>query len=339
MFLPFSTEDDDIRCSLKVYPFNRAPPYVALSYAWGDVEPASTITLNESTFKVGRNLKAALLRLQDWDSRENYWIDALCIDQSNLKERGEQVQLMGEIYSQCKVVFIWLGKGEGTDSEGALSFIRKWADLDRVTQCITPYELQGVVAEDICERTARTVERVLKNSPSSLMRLFDSLMLEQSSFEAVIQLLEQPYWQRMWILQEIILSRKAIVFYGNSYLDWRCFKLFHSIVSGVLAARATLFRLDPDEIRFDMHHFSQSSETRTLEWLLRKRLAIFTAVKSNPEITDLEWRLLQTVNYQAGDPGDKLYTLLGLDRQQSIPIKPNYEHSLGQAYADFVRGA
>jgi hypothetical protein len=79
-------------------------------------------------------LKAALLRLQGWDSKENYWIDALCIDQLNFDERSDQVLLMGDIYSQCKFVFIWLGEEESTYSARALSFIRKWADLDRVME-------------------------------------------------------------------------------------------------------------------------------------------------------------------------------------------------------------
>jgi FAD/FMN-containing dehydrogenase len=36
------------------------------------------------------------------------WIDALCIDQNNNEERGEQVQQMGSIYSKAERVIIWL---------------------------------------------------------------------------------------------------------------------------------------------------------------------------------------------------------------------------------------
>ena len=38
------------------------------------------------------------------------WIDAICIDQSNLIERSEQVALMQHIYAKAAAVLIWLGE-------------------------------------------------------------------------------------------------------------------------------------------------------------------------------------------------------------------------------------
>ncbi|KAH6958766.1 heterokaryon incompatibility protein-domain-containing protein [Fusarium avenaceum] len=37
------------------------------------------------------------------------WIDTICINQANTHERNEQVQMMGQIYSQCNQVLLWLG--------------------------------------------------------------------------------------------------------------------------------------------------------------------------------------------------------------------------------------
>jgi hypothetical protein len=37
------------------------------------------------------------------------WIDALCIDQSNIQERKYQVALMGRFYSEAEMVIAWLG--------------------------------------------------------------------------------------------------------------------------------------------------------------------------------------------------------------------------------------
>jgi hypothetical protein len=351
--------DDEIRCYLTVYPLNSAPPYVALSYVWGVAEPPSFIDLGKSPFKVGPNLNVALKRLQDWDAKENYWIDALCIDQENVEEKNAQVQLMGKIYSRCKYVFIWLGEDSTNSAHDALSFIRRWGDLDRLMEIIRPYKPEGVVAEDIYERTIQTMRSVLINSLPALTKISNSLVLEKPFFKAVIQLLEQPYWQRVWILQEIILSRKAIVFYGNQHLEWQYFKLCHLIISGVFfAIHGSLYHQDSDELRFysDIDKRTTQSigartlwfllavrldptEVRTLRWLLLKRLQIFTTAKSNQEITDLEWLLVQTASYQASNPRDKLYALLGLDKQQIISIRPEYKRSLGQVYADFVRGA
>ncbi|KAH8788003.1 heterokaryon incompatibility [Diaporthe sp. PMI_573] len=39
------------------------------------------------------------------------WIDAVCIDQSSLEERGEQVTRMSSIYQNASRVIVWLGNG------------------------------------------------------------------------------------------------------------------------------------------------------------------------------------------------------------------------------------
>lgn len=43
------------------------------------------------------------------------WADAICIDQSKLAERSQQVQLMRQIYQSASVVLVWLGPRENTD--------------------------------------------------------------------------------------------------------------------------------------------------------------------------------------------------------------------------------
>jgi hypothetical protein len=42
------------------------------------------------------------------------WIDAICIDQTNVKERNAQVQLMPTIYQSAGKVVAWLDKGDQT---------------------------------------------------------------------------------------------------------------------------------------------------------------------------------------------------------------------------------
>jgi hypothetical protein len=44
------------------------------------------------------------------------WVDAICIDQSNIEERNHQVKLMDLIYKNAKIVFMWLGEeADGSD--------------------------------------------------------------------------------------------------------------------------------------------------------------------------------------------------------------------------------
>lgn len=43
---------------------------------------------------------------------DHFWIDAICIDQSNTIERNRQVTRMGEIYNGASIVVVWLGHTE-----------------------------------------------------------------------------------------------------------------------------------------------------------------------------------------------------------------------------------
>ncbi|KAI4713482.1 hypothetical protein J4E89_000928 [Alternaria sp. Ai002NY15] len=89
--------------------------YICLSYRWGDPDPSSNILIDGKVFAIRQNLFDFLAT-----ARENYafstptslgpyWIDALCIDQSNVLERNHQVLQMGTIYTNALRVDVWLG--------------------------------------------------------------------------------------------------------------------------------------------------------------------------------------------------------------------------------------
>ncbi|PMD66987.1 uncharacterized protein K444DRAFT_515540 [Hyaloscypha bicolor E] len=105
-----------IRCWIRHFSLSNAPPYRALSYAWGpDSSSTKKIFLNGKIVQVRRNLWEALAHIQfacfDFRTREKedvfaeenstwVWIDALCIDQRNVEERNHQVGVMGRIYGE-----------------------------------------------------------------------------------------------------------------------------------------------------------------------------------------------------------------------------------------------
>lgn len=88
---------------------DNAISYEALSYTWGGTELSASVKMKGRTLNVTENLYLALqhLRLQETD--RIIWVDAICIDQSNIRERGHQVQQMGTVYSRADRVIIWLG--------------------------------------------------------------------------------------------------------------------------------------------------------------------------------------------------------------------------------------
>jgi hypothetical protein len=117
---------------------NRASgPYEALSYVWGDpterrrifVQDAEAPMTKErwsSYLDITTNLYSALQRLRDPFIPRMMWIDAVCIDQTNLQERAAQVQFMVSIYSHAHFVIAWLGE----EADNSTEVLASLEDLD-----------------------------------------------------------------------------------------------------------------------------------------------------------------------------------------------------------------
>lgn len=94
---------------------NAALDFDALSYAWGSKTGSSPVLLNGGigNIKVTNSLRAALERLRSDECPRRLWVDQICIDQSNVRERNHQVLLMARLYRQAARVIVWLGQGRG----------------------------------------------------------------------------------------------------------------------------------------------------------------------------------------------------------------------------------
>ncbi|KAM0481778.1 hypothetical protein ACHAPX_003104 [Trichoderma viride] len=101
--------------------------YEALSYVWGSSEKPHTVFIDGNTMAITANLHQVLVRLRDRVIERVLWIDAICIDQSNTTERGEQIRHMAEIYCKANRVTVWLGES-ADDSDQVLKSIRMAAD-------------------------------------------------------------------------------------------------------------------------------------------------------------------------------------------------------------------
>ena len=100
--------------------FNRAI-YEALSYVWGNPHPTVFILLNGCRFGITPNPEAALRHLRDLEVERTLWVDAICINQGNNKEKAREIPRMASIYYRAFQVVVWLGEGSST-SELGMSF-------------------------------------------------------------------------------------------------------------------------------------------------------------------------------------------------------------------------
>ncbi|CZT41638.1 related to heterokaryon incompatibility protein [Rhynchosporium secalis] len=91
--------DDPIQVLIQVPPFtdNDTPNYEALSYAWGSTEYLQNIRVGNTvsditTLEITRGLAQALPYLRHRNEPRTLWIDAICVNQQDLQERGSQVK-------------------------------------------------------------------------------------------------------------------------------------------------------------------------------------------------------------------------------------------------------
>jgi hypothetical protein len=129
--LPNEDKDAPLYCELRNYSLQRSSLrihlYEALSYVWGDPDNTLSICVDKNQFQVTVNLYSALSRLRDHSFERIIWVDAICINQSNVEERKQQVQLMAKIYSNAHRVIVWLGE-QTVEIQGALEDIQLTAN-------------------------------------------------------------------------------------------------------------------------------------------------------------------------------------------------------------------
>jgi Heterokaryon incompatibility protein (HET) len=104
----------------------RSPEYSALSYSWGSPVPGNAlkeIFIHGESVAVRPILSSFLEIMASQNPGMDLWIDALCINQSDVKERNRQISIMGEIYKTAQLVYVWLGPGDD-DTNYAMEHIK-----------------------------------------------------------------------------------------------------------------------------------------------------------------------------------------------------------------------
>jgi len=148
--------EDPIVCLMHPTSLDDHPSYEALSYVWGDppalvgcinivdsptagVHPEGLFRANEDhahpqekpyfLLRVTASLHCALIRLRHPEQSRRLWVDAICINQKDLREQSTQVGMMTRIFGQAVRVVAHLGP-EQDGSEILPSVLKKTRDHD-----------------------------------------------------------------------------------------------------------------------------------------------------------------------------------------------------------------
>ncbi|KAK7916884.1 hypothetical protein PG985_010492 [Apiospora marii] len=109
---PVRYSHDSLHFEVSTFRRDAAPSYTAVSYTWGDGEASEIIHINGLKFPVRLNLWSCLYYLSQTSLHSEWeflWVDAICINQSDDREKSAQVRCMDQTYRFASCVSVWLG--------------------------------------------------------------------------------------------------------------------------------------------------------------------------------------------------------------------------------------
>ncbi|KAE8363439.1 heterokaryon incompatibility protein-domain-containing protein [Aspergillus caelatus] len=206
---PAANDSDPLVCRLNIESLEEtsSPVYAALSYCWGtDLYSSWLYALPPDVpfdrrmqwqddrwedliqqckgFRIGENLKRALLRLRRDDESITLWVDAICINQKNEEEKTQQLLQMAKVYRMANYVCVWLGEADSDKrSNRAMRFIPKIMDFAFLERAVND-------------------ERHAEN------------------WYALAELMRDRWFSRRWVVQEISLAKEASVYCGEMAVPW-----------------------------------------------------------------------------------------------------------------------
>ncbi|KAK5119403.1 hypothetical protein LTR85_007503 [Meristemomyces frigidus] len=287
-------KDEDFRVS-----------YTALSYCWGEPLYCRPLEVNGELYPITESLFHTLQRVRPASKPLFVWTDMVCIHQHNNVERSLQLRNMLRIYEKAEHVVGWLGEHSGhsrlvIELLRSKQFSQQWlqSDVEQESDHARPQFCAG-----------------------HMTSLSDGLR----------EVVDLPWFRRVWVKQEVWAARKLTVQFGESNLPWQDFQRLSRLADITDNSRTLSLKQD---ITARLGGLWVASSTERLGVQMDDRPALNDdrpalnddTVDSDDYTVDYHpWRdkpadTLNLIGRAAGcecsDPRDRVYGLLGM-----TPIK------------------
>lgn len=267
-------------------------PFMTVSYTWGNAYSDQRLILNGYPVPILQSVAPLLHMLTsnlspDFDSRHDYlWVDSICIDQANLAERASQVKLMRRVYRQASQTLVWLGE-QSEDTDRAIDF------LVTLGQRVRDFR--------------RAARRGTKRMPLDLEG--------DPGWACLDRLLHNPWWRRVWTLQEFLIPRDLSFYCGSKFLSRQSFR--HG--------------MDVLELIGTVNTVAKSA-------MNRRRVSAWYQHNDSRDKMSLVSLLAFCGDYEVTDPRDRIWGLHGLAREEDRKMigRPTYAYDLETLYTGLV---
>ncbi|KAH8655773.1 ankyrin repeat-containing domain protein [Xylariales sp. PMI_506] len=287
----------NIECELVHTTLDKENQYEALSYTWGSTEKADTIDIHGKQLHITLNLSVILRDIRSPKTDRMLWIDAICINQEDKIERGCQVQQMRNIFGSAERVLFYIS--EPTRITEFLMIV-----LESFQKEILKNLPNSNLNRNWSDWTFENAELVMIWQKVQTKLKKQHYAMEQRQREGLEHVLTQPWFSRIWILQEVANARDALVYCGRRSVP------------------ASIFVVSPCLI--DIRHVDNQRYQPILNLMPGPLKA-----KMNYHDRDLYSLLIRFSSARATDSYDKIYALLGIciDITHTSTLQADYNKS------------
>ena len=259
-------------------PRQEVVPYEAVSYCWLDPNDKTGIVVNDEPLQIPTSAYRVIQRFREPKTKRFLWIDAVCINQADFRERGYQVTMMGDIYANATQTLVWLG--EEDDRTG--------------------------LALEMCH-TINTIAAPHRHSGQEAFesRLTDIPIPEGFDISVLDTIFDRRWFRRMWIFQEMLLSRDRVCHIGKHTFEWNVALTAGAWYHKKLVADSQIRR--KLRSRTDLSFYSGVQLCNSL----LSQEDYLSGTEFRPPLHTL---LTLTKYLEASDSRDKIYALLSMTR-------------------------
>ncbi|WPV30485.1 Heterokaryon incompatibility protein 6, OR allele [Fulvia fulva] len=307
-----------IKCVLRPVSLLAAtvPQYETVSYCWGQSQRCFPINLNDRRRLIENSAGCVLHRVQLPHQSRLIWIDAVCINQDDDREKGQQVSIMGDIYRCSKQNIVYFG------------MVNKFARAVQATLQAVLSDMKKNIPKD-----TTLFELTHLSGPSEQHRMPQNgrLMDPDINLRPLEALYSDPWFGRIWVVQEVALAPTSICYYGDAEF----------LLADVLRVAVWLI----------WHQGMRWPHTTISKQGLNRAFSIWYFADHDPSLKSqyqMMTRTLTTIclaleTHEATNPKDKIYALLGLHARWKPglwqAIMPRYDKtvSVSDVYRDATR--
>ncbi|KAI0883970.1 heterokaryon incompatibility protein-domain-containing protein [Annulohypoxylon maeteangense] len=321
-----------IECQLEERNIDNDSIEEALSYVWGKPVFDKTITIDGIPFDITTNLYNILHRLRRKDITRMIWIDAICINQSDVEEKGHQVRLMRDIYSKALETNIWIGDWPTEQMIPRSDLMENPGNILAPVpenfggHSMDQYDLVHILKECLEYQITDTWDEIWLKLNIMLVRCVNVIMMHE-------------WWERTWTIQEAALPPNEPIIHFRSYQF-----PYNTLVAATNAAT----KLFKDIVKIhrvcnfteatSMTNIHVAFNTQVLHWganrgsepllrMLRPEKGEETFI-TNPWDRCFSFLLSESSTYRATDPRDKIFALESLTvESERLLINVDYNES------------